>query len=198
MEETEILSGAAPLFIHQYSQAWFDFRNKQDAYANYFDNSVKATQAHKLFCLSLSGRFPDYSDSLWGITASDSAHGYVAWGGPPAEGPIDGTVAPAAAAGSVSFFPKDTLKVLQTMRKRYPSSWKKYGFVDAFNPLTGWMNPDVIGIDLGISMLMAENARTGLVWQIFMKNPEARKAMKLVGFHTTGSDCSRSNPFGKN
>lgn len=176
------ISGAAPLFIHQYSQAWFDFRAKSDAYANYFDNSVKATQAHKLFCLSLTDKFPDYTDDLWGITASDSAHGYVAWGGPPAEGPIDGTVVPSAAAGSLPFLPRDTLKVLHTIRRRYPAAWGRYGFVDAFNPLTGWVNPDVIGIDLGISMLMAENARTGFAWKTFMKNPEAQRAMKLAGF----------------
>ncbi len=177
------ISGAAPLFIHQYSHAWFDFRNKQDAYANYFDNSVKATQAHKLFCISLAGQFSDYSDSLWGITSSDSSHGYVVWGGPPATGPIDGTVVPAAAAGSVPFVFPDTLKVLRTVRGTYPSAWRKYGFVDAFNPLTGWMNSDVIGIDTGISMLMAENGRTGLVWQTFMSSPEAQAGMNLAGFH---------------
>jgi len=176
------ISGAAPLFIHQYSHAWFDFRNKRDAYANYFENSVKATRAHKLFCLSLAGQFPDYTENLWGITASDSVHGYVAWGGPPAEGPIDGTVVPAAAAGSLPFLPSDTLKVLRTARERYPAAWGQYGFVDAFNPLTNWVNPDVIGIDTGISMLMAENVRTGFVWKTFMKNPEAQKAVKLAGF----------------
>ncbi|HEY6253392.1 MAG TPA: glucoamylase family protein [Candidatus Angelobacter sp.] len=177
------ISGAAPLFIHQYSQAWFDFRHKRDAYANYFENSVKATQAHKLFCLSLAGQFPDYSENLWGITASDSVHGYVAWGGPPADGPIDGTVVPAAAAGSLPFVSSDTLKVLRAICEHYPAAWGRYGFVDAFNPLTNWVNPDVIGIDVGISMLMAENARTGLVWKTFMKNAEMQKAMELAGFH---------------
>ena len=177
------ISGAPPLFIHQYSHAWFDFRNRRDAYANYFDNSVKATHAHKLFCLSLAKQFSDYGDALWGITASDSPHGYVAWGGPPAAGPIDGSVVPAAVAGSLPFLFKDTFKVLRTIRSRFRSTWGKYGFVDAFNPLTGWTNPDVLGIDLGISMLMAENARTGFVWKTFMANPEARKAMDLAGFH---------------
>lgn len=176
------ISGAAPLFTHQYSHAWFDFRHKQDVYADYFENSVKATQAHKLFCLSLSNQFPDYSENLWGITASDSKRGYVAWGGPPAEGPIDGTLVPAAAAGSLPFVFSDALRVLRTMRTQFPSAWKRYGFVDAFNPLTQWVNSDVIGIDTGISMLMAENARSGLVWQIFMANPETQKAMNLAGF----------------
>jgi hypothetical protein len=55
----------APLFIHQYSHAWFDFRNKQDAYANYFNNSITATKAHKAFCLSLAGQFSDYSDNVY-------------------------------------------------------------------------------------------------------------------------------------
>ncbi len=93
----------APLFVHQYSQAWFDFRGKRDKYADYFQNSVIATDVHRRFCLELARQFPDYSDDLWGITASDSQKGYVIWGGPPATGPIDGTVAPSAAAGSLPF-----------------------------------------------------------------------------------------------
>ena len=86
----------APLFVHQYSQAWFDFRGKRDKYADYFQNSAIATDVHRRFCLELGKSFPDYSDDLWGITASDSDKGYVIWGGPPAMGPIDGTVVPAA------------------------------------------------------------------------------------------------------
>ena len=71
------------LFIHQYSQAWFDFRDKRDHYADYFQNSIIATDVHRRFCLDLAEQFPDYSDDLWGITASDSVRGYVVWGGPP-------------------------------------------------------------------------------------------------------------------
>ena len=72
----------APLFVHQYSQAWFDFRGRRDRYGDYFRNSVTATEVHRRFCLELAERFPHFSDDLWGITASDSEHGYVAWGGP--------------------------------------------------------------------------------------------------------------------
>ena len=61
--------------------------------------------------------------------------------------------------------------------------WKKYGFIDAFNPLSGWYDADVLGIDLGITMLMAENHRSGFVWNTFMKNPEAQSAMQKAGFH---------------
>jgi len=172
----------APLFVHQYSQAWFDFRSKRDAYANYFENSVKATAAHKQFCLSLRDEFPDYSDHLWGITASDSAAGYQAWGGPPRIGNLDGSVVPCAPGGSLPFLYPDCIQVLRTMKERYPKAWGRYGLVDAFNPLTNWYNPDVLGIDLGITMLMAENQRTGFIWDTFMKNKEAQQGMDRAGF----------------
>ena len=71
----EYISGNDPLFTHQYSQAWYDFRHKRDKYADYFENSVKATHAHKLFCLSLRDKFPDYNENFWGISASDFAGG---------------------------------------------------------------------------------------------------------------------------
>jgi hypothetical protein len=172
----------APLFVHQFSQAWFDFRGKKDRYADYFQNSVIATDVHRRFCLELSEQFPDYSNALWGITASDSAKGYVVWGGPPAMGPIDGTIVPAAAGGSIPFLPAETMRVLHTIRVHYPNAWSRYGFVDAFNPLTGWYDTDVVGIDTGILMIMAENARTGFVWETFMKNPEAQRGMESAGF----------------
>ncbi len=172
----------APLFIHQYSQAWFDFRGQRDQYADYFQNSILATDAHRRFCLELARQFPDYSQDLWGITASDSEKGYVVWGGPPELGPIDGTVVPSAAAGSLPFLPQPVMRVLHTIKDRYPAAWSRYGFVNAFNPLKKWFDSDVIGIDTGITMLMAENARSGLVWETFMKNPEAQRGMRRAGF----------------
>ena len=178
----EYISGNDPLFTHQYSHAWYDFRKQRDAHTDYFQNSVKATTAHKLFCLALVPKFPDYSEDLWGISASDYVGGYTAWGGPPPIGPIDGSVVPCATAGSLPFLFHDCMRVQRNLRTNYSKAWKRYGLVDAFNPLTGWYDPDVIGIDLGITMLMAENQRTGLVWTTFMKNPEARAAMKKVGF----------------
>jgi hypothetical protein len=173
----------APLFIHQYSQAWFDFRGERDKYADYFRNSMIATEAHRRFCLELSKQFPDYSDDLWGITASDSDHGYVVWGGPPQMGPIDGTVVPSAPAGSLPFLPEATLRVLKNMKNRYGEHcWGRYGFVNAFNPLKNWYDTDVVGIDTGITMLMAENLRTNFVWNTFMKNKEAQTALQRAGF----------------
>ena len=173
----------APLFVHQYSQAWFDFRGKRDRYADYFQNSIVATEVHRRFCLELAKQFPDYSDDLWGITASDSEHRYVAWGGPPAVGPIDGTVVPSASAGSLPFLPQPALRVLRAIKNRYGErGWCRYGFVNALNPLKKWYDTDVIGIDTGITMLMAENTRTGFVWNTFMKNPEAQRGMERAGF----------------
>lgn len=181
-QEQRYIGSFAPLFVHQYSQAWFDFRGKRDKYADYFKNSVVATDVHRLFCIELNKEFSDYSDDLWGITASDSANGYVIWGGPPAMGPIDGTVVPSASGGSLPFLPQAVMRVLRTIKTRYPAAWTKYGFVNAFNPLTNWFDSDVIGIDTGITMLMAENARTGFVWNTFMKNEEARRGMARAGF----------------
>jgi hypothetical protein len=75
------------------------------------------------------------------------------------------------------------MNCLRNLYLRYGAqTWKRYGFVNAFNPMTRWIDPDVIGISTGISMVMAENYRSGLVWQAFMKNPEAQRAMQLVGF----------------
>jgi hypothetical protein len=78
------------------------------------------------------------------------------------------------------------MRVLRTIHDRYPKAWCRYGFVDAFNPLTGWYDTDVVGIDTGITMLMAENARSGFVWNTFMKNPEAQRGMEIAGFKTYG------------
>ena len=177
----------APLFVHQYSQAWFDFRGKRDKYADYFHNSTIATDVHRRFCLELAKQFPDYSDDLWGITASDSQKGYVIWGGPPSTGPIDGTVVPSASAGSLPFLPQPVMRVLQNIKNHYGGTWSRYGFVNAFNPLKNWYDTDVIGIDTGVTMIMAENARTGFVWETFMKNPEAKRGMERAGFKSDES-----------
>jgi len=180
------ISGAPPLFTHQYSQAWIDFREKReqaDGRTDWFQNSVEATLAHREFCIDLGLReFPGcYDESLWGITASDSAHGYVAWGGPPRDGPIDGTVVPCAAGGSLMFARNLCLQTLTAMKQRFGSRvWNRYGFVDAFHPTNGWTNPDVIGIDLGVTLLAAENARSGAVWKWFMSNPNVANAMRLA------------------
>jgi hypothetical protein len=184
-QQYRYISSPAPIFVHQFPHAWFDFRNRRDEFTNYFENSVAAVRAHRQFCLNLKPQFHSYSENLWGITASDSCNGYVAWGGPPLQGPVDGTVVPAAAAGSLPFLFRESVAVLRNLRQQYGNQiWKRYGFVDAFNPLTGWVDNDVVGIDVGISLLMAENARSQFVWNTFMQNSEAQVAMQKCGFHS--------------
>ena len=178
-----------PLFTHQFSHAFFDFRAKTDAYTNYFSNSIAATQAHETFCLAypqVNGAW--YNESYWGITSSDSAGGYTAWGGPPAFGPIDGTVVPCAAAGSLVFLPNECLSMLEALSAGLSTTTAlgRYGFVDAFHPAANWYDTDVLGIDQGISVLMAENLRTGLIWSAFMSNPDCARAMQLAGFVNQG------------
>jgi len=92
---------------------------------------------------------------------------------------------PCASAGSLPFLPGPAMRVLRTIDNRYGAgTWSRYGFVDAFNPLTNWYDSDVVGIDSGITMVMAENARTAFVWDTFMKNPEAQRGMERAGFKT--------------
>jgi hypothetical protein len=143
-----------------------------------------AARAHESFCLAYpSVEAAWYNQKYWGITSSDYVGGYTAWGGPPAQGPIDGTVVPCAAAGSLVFLPNECLSVLENLQLNWESqAWGRYGFVDAFHPAANWYCTEVLGIDQGISVLMAENLRTGLVWDTFMSNPECALAMQLAGF----------------
>ncbi len=185
-----------PLFTHQYSHAWVDFRGWRESwypFTDYFKNSEDATRAHREFCLSLSGEFPGYTEDVWGITASDSEKGYVAWGGPPRDPSIDGTVVPCAAGGSLMFTPDISIRALRAMREKFGERvYGHYGFTDAFNPHNGWTNPDVIGINVGITLLSAENLRSGNVWRWFMRNGEIPKAMRLVGLKQ-----NRERSFGR-
>ncbi|MGD9562877.1 MAG: glucoamylase family protein [Pyrinomonadaceae bacterium] len=178
-------SGGASLFVHQYPQAWLDLRGRKDSrepFLDFYQNSVTATRAHREFCLSLKDEFPGYSENIWGISASDSATGYVGWGGPPRHRRIDGSVVPYAAAGSLMFTPDISLPALKEMKAKFGDKiYGKYGFADAFNPNNDWVNPDVIGIDLGITLIGAENLRSGKVWHWFMQNKEIVNALDRVG-----------------
>jgi hypothetical protein len=184
-----------PLFMHQYAHAWVDFRDRREVkgdHIDYFENSVNATLAHRAFCMNLAGEFPDYGPNIWGITASDSPKGYVVWGGPPRDPQIDGTVVPPAAAGSLMFTPELSLAALKAMRQKFGDQiYGRYGFIDAFNPITRWVDRDVIGINLGITLLSAENMRTGSVWRWFMRNREIPRAMELIGLRRSRRSLSQ-------
>src|SRR6266566_873494 len=174
-----------PLFINQYSQAYIDFRGRREKLAphiDYFENAVQATLANRALSLSLSRKFPGYSEDIWGITASDGPKGYMVWGRTSEPRDLDGTVVPSAPAGSLMFTPEISLPALRTMKEKFGEhTWGRYGFADAFNPNTGWVSPYYIGIDVGITLLSAENLRNGAVWRWFMANPEPQDALTAVG-----------------
>lgn len=177
------LAAVSPLFIHQFSHAWVDFRGRRERhppYVDYFDNSVKATRAQRDFFINvLSKEFPKYGADMWGLTASDYQGGYIAWGAPPRHPDTDGSLVPCAPAGSLMFTPDIALSALKAMKTQYGGQiYGRYGFADAFNPHNGWVNRDVIGIDLGITLLSAENLRSGKVWYWFMQNYPVRIALK--------------------
>lgn len=184
-----------PLFVHQFPQGYLDLRERRDAAMDYFKNSQLATLAQRQFSIDLKQEFPSWGANLWGLTASDSATGYKAWGGPPRTlrfNSLDGTIVPCAAAGSLIFAPRETLAVLRHLRLAYGDRiWKRYGFVDAFNPETGWVNPDVIGIDQGISMIQAENLRTGLIHRLFMRAPEVQLGIAKAGLYSTRRELTQ-------
>ncbi|MDX2186550.1 MAG: glucoamylase family protein [Opitutaceae bacterium] len=178
-----------PLFTHQYSHAWFFFRDRSDDYADYWQNSVAATLAQREWCAAQSHLFPSWSHSLWGVTASDSERGYRAWGAPqgPHDPKLDGTLVPCAPGGSLPFAPRECIEVLSHMRQvELEGLWGRYGFADAFNLETGWVAPDVIAIDVGITVIMSNNLRVGSVWAAFMKAPEAQRGMAAAGFRMRG------------
>jgi hypothetical protein len=176
---------APALFVHQYSHAWLDFRRWRDRVPpqpNWFANSQVATYAQRQFMLDVSKEFPGYSENMWGLTSSDSKKGYRGWGAPPRPKRLDGTVVPCAPGGSLMFTPEIALPALVEMHRRFGDRiYGRYGFADAFHPTDGWVNPDVIGIDVGITLLSAENLRTGRVWSWFMQNEEIQRGIERAG-----------------
>jgi hypothetical protein len=172
-----------PLFTHQYSHAWVDFRNRRDrSFVDFYRNSVNATRANRVYCLNLN--LPNtFGPDVWGITASDGPRGYRIYGEIKAFEPVDGTVAPSAAGGSLMFTPDISIPALRDMRDRYSDNvYGRYGFVDAYNPSAGWFDNDVVGIDAGIMLLSAENLLTGNVWRWFMANQAISRGFDLAGF----------------
>lgn len=181
-----------PLFGHQYSHCWVDFRGIADSYMKdkgitYFENSRRATLAQREYCIANPGGYPGYGSNIWGLTACDGPgstgfYGYIARGAPPPQND-DGTIAPTAPGGSIPFTPEYSIPALRHMYDVYREYiWTAYGFRDAFNLKANWWGPDVIGIDQGPIIIMAENYRTGHVWQVFMRNTEIQRGLQRAGF----------------
>lgn len=197
-----------PLFGHQYSQCWIDFRGIKDAYMrekgiDYLENSRRATLSQRDYAIENPRNYKDYSDSIWGFTASDGPgdtmividgvkrrfQGYTAHGVSFDWVNDDGTITPAAAGASIPFTPGICIKTLKAMREKYGSLvWRRYGFVDAFNPTypanngKGWFDKDYLGIDQGPILLMLENFRSGFVWKIMRRNKYIVDGLRRAGF----------------
>jgi hypothetical protein len=176
-----------PLFGHQYSHLWIDFRGIQDAYMrdkglDYFENSRRATLANRAYAIANPLGWADYGENVWGLTASDIPSSYRARGAPPAQSD-DGTITPTAAAGSFAFTPHESLAALRYMYAAYRTQiWGPYGFKDAFNPSREWFATDYLGIDQGPIVLMIENSRTGRIWKAFMAHVAIQRGLVRAGF----------------
>lgn len=179
-----------PLFIHQYSHAFFDFRNKKDQDGNdWFDNSRQATLAQRAYAIRNPQNYKTLHEKSWGLTACQGPHGYIAYGAEPfAEGSDgernDGTVAPSASAGSIVFAPEEVLETLNYFYEEIPQLWGKYGFKDSYNldVEPNWYADREIGIDKGITVVMIENYLSGLIWNLYMKNEYVQKGQHLLQF----------------
>ncbi|GAB3985803.1 glucoamylase family protein [Spirosoma daeguense] len=200
-----------PLFGHQYSHCWIDFRNIRDEYMrgrgiDYFENSRRATYANRAYCMTNPAKWQDYSATIWGLTACDGPKdttiagrnffSYRARGAASTQIVDDGTIAPTAAGGSMAFAPEICIPALRAMKTKYGSKlYDEYGFRDAFNPTyrysspsangpttNGWFDKDYLGIDQGPILIMAENLRSGFVWNLMKKNPHIKRGLIKAGF----------------
>ncbi|MBK9291027.1 MAG: Tat pathway signal protein [Bacteroidetes bacterium] len=190
-----------PLFGHQFSHIFIDFRGIADKYMrekgiDYFENSRRATLAQQQYAIQNIHGWKGYDSLTWGITASDGpGSGYNAGGrefyayaGRGASGPDynyfdDGTIAPYASLSSLPFAPEIVFPTIRNIIARHGQRiWGKYGFYDAFNETADWVNDDFIGIAQGPMLLMIENFRSGLVWDYVMKDPVIQDGMTKLGF----------------
>jgi hypothetical protein len=177
-----------PLFTHQYSHCWIDFRNIADAYMrakgfDYFENSRRATLAQRNYCIANPFGMVGYSANLWGLTAGDGPFGYEARGAPPSQND-DGTITPTAAISSIVFTPDESIAFIHNMWDNYrPTVWGPYGWKDGFNPSIGnWVATDVIGIDQGPILVMIENYLNGKPWQRVMSYPPIQTGLARADF----------------
>ena len=207
---------AGPLFVHQLSHAFVDFRGIQDAYMrerglDYFENSRRATLAQREYAIHNPRGFARYGERCWGLTASDGPgprtltvsgvkrrfYDYVARGVP--DGPDDGTLAPWAVAASLPFAPEIVLPTLQHCQRAYPHMENHYGLVCSFNPTFavpgskhGWISKDHFALDQGPVILMIENYRSGLIWRLLRNNPYIVGGLRRAGFRGGCLNMSRS------
>jgi hypothetical protein len=197
---------SGPLFTHQISHIWIDFRGIQDDYMrgkgiDYFENSRRATYVQQQYAIDNPAKFDGYGAKCWGITASDGPgpatrtikgrerqfFGYVARGVP---APDDGSIAPWAVAASLPFAPEIVLPALQYFEKLKLREKDPYGFRATFNatfadrsdPSQSWVSPFHYGLNQGPIVLLIENYRTGLLWRLMRQCPYLVMGLRRAGF----------------
>ena len=196
---------AGPLFIHQFSHAWIDFRGIRDAFmreknCDYFENSRRATYVQREYAMRNPGSFAGYGADCWGLSAGDgpqavarsiagrqqSFYGYAARGVP--YGPDDGTLCASATLSSLVFAPELVLPALHALKARSGADDTRFIRASGFNPTVteaganGWVSPGEFGLDQGILLLMIENHRSGLPWRLGRANPFVRAGLRRAGF----------------
>jgi len=185
------------LFTHQFSHAWIDFRGLRDREGvDWWNNSVVASEASRDYAVALKAQYPSFGEQAWGLTASDSPTGYNGLFGSPPSGSddsahrTDGTLAPAGALGSMPFTPEASGAALLHYLSK-PELWGEYGLADAYNEEANppWVDPDVIGIDKGITLLMLENYRSGLIWKLFMKLEPVKAGIRAAELSPSSSSA---------
>lgn len=189
-----------PLFGHQYSHIWIDFRNLADdtlrTYGiDFFENSRRATYVQRFYAIENPNGWKGYDSLTWGITACDgpgdqfnfNGKKFYSYAGRGTSGPDlvffdDGTIAPTATGGSIPFAPEICIPTLMSMHARFEDKglWNKYGFVDAFNLTVNWFDKEYLGIDQGPMVLMIENYRNGFVWKYMMKDKIIKNGLRIL------------------
>ncbi|MHB8900494.1 MAG: glucoamylase family protein [Thermoguttaceae bacterium] len=169
-----------PLFFAHYSFLCLDPRNLKDRYADYWQQNVSHTRVNYHSCVNDAEEEFQYSDSCWGLTASDGPWGYLAHS--PGTGD-NGTISPTAALSSMPYTPEESLRAARWFDADFGDRlWGPYGFYDAFNPKGGWVAPEHLAIDQGPIIVMIENYRTGLLWDTFMKAREVQSGLRRLEF----------------
>ncbi len=196
---------AGPLFVHQFSHAWIDLRGIQDRFmrekrCDYFENSRRATYVQREYARRNPNAFVGYDEDCWGLTACDGPSderleisneprrlfGYAARGVP--YGPDDGTLAGWAALASLPFAPDIALRAARGMAARYPEMLPAQRYASSFNPtLIGadqraWVSPGHFGLDQGIVVMMIENHRTQMIWQLMRGCTHVANGLRRGGF----------------
>jgi hypothetical protein len=170
-----------PLFFAHYSFLGINPNNLSDQYANYWEQNTAHSLIHYNYSIANPRNFAGYSDSSWGLTASDDPGGYKAH----EPNNDNGTISPTAALSSFPYTPNESMKALKFFYyKMGDRIWKEYGFTDAYNLSIPWFANSFLAIDQGPIIIMIENHRTGLLWNLFMSAPEVKEGLKKLGFQS--------------